>query len=123
MLVREALRDADDDLFAHLCADARLRSAAFFLARVRERAHWSMSAREESLAADLDANGLSAWGRLYNRLSGKLEFALEVPGRPARRFPVAMTRTLLEDPDPAVRRAAFMGANAAWARSADTTAA
>jgi oligoendopeptidase F len=121
--VREALRDADDDLFAELCADERLRSAAWFLARVRERARWSMSAPEESLAADLDATGLSAWARLYSRLSGKLEFALEVPGAPVRHLPVSMTRTLLEDPDPAVRRAAFSGANAAWARSADTIAA
>ena len=121
--VREALRDADDDLFAELCADERLRSVAFFLTRVRERARWSMSAAEESLAADLDPTGLSAWGRLYSRLTGKLEFELELPGRPVRHLPVSMTRTLLEDPDPAVRRAAFGGANAAWARSADTTAA
>ena len=123
VLVREALRDADDDLFAELCADERLRSAAFFLARVRERARWSMSAAEEGLAADLDQTGFSAWGRLYSRLSGKLEFALEVPGREVRHLPVSMTRTLLEDPEPAVRRAAFSGANAAWARSADSTAA
>ncbi len=123
VLLREALRAAGDDLFAELCADERLCSAAYFLARVRERARWSMSAPEENLAADLDANGLSAWGRLYSRLSGKLEFALEVPGRPVRHLPVSMTRTLLEDPDPAVRRAACTGANAAWARCADTAAA
>ncbi len=123
VVVGEALRNADDDLFAELCADERLRSAAFFLTRVRERARWSMSAAEEGLAADLDPTGLSAWGRLYSRLSGKLEFELEVPGREARHLPVSMTRTLLEDPDPAVRRAAFRGANTAWARSADTTAA
>lgn len=120
--VREALRDAGDDLFAVLCADERLRSASFFLARVRERARWSMSVAEESLAADLDPTGLSAWGRLYGRLSGKLEFELELPGRPVRHLPVSMTRTLLEDPDPALRRAAFIGSNAAWAASADTTA-
>lgn len=121
--VRAALRDADDDLFAELCADRRLRSAGFFLSRVRERARWSMGEAEEALAADLDATGLSAWGRLYSKLSGKLEFDLELPGRPSRRVPVALTRTLLEDPDPVVRRAAFRGANSAWARSADTTAA
>jgi len=123
VLVREALRDADDDLFADLCADERLRSAAYFLTRVRERARWSMSASEESLAADLDPTGLSAWGRLYSRLSGKLEFALELRSQPVRHLPVSMTRTLLEDPDPAVRSAAFSGANAAWARSSDTVAA
>jgi len=123
VLVREAVRAASDALFAELVADERLGSARFFLARMRERARWSMTAPEENLAADLDATGLAAWGRLYGQLTGKLEFELAVPGRPARHLPVSMTRTLLEDPDPAVRRAAFAGANAAWERTADVTAA
>jgi len=123
VLVRDAVRAASDALFAELVADERLGSARFFLARMRERARWSMTAPEENLAADLDATGLAAWGRLYGQLTGKLEFELAVPGRPARHLPVSMTRTLLEDPDPAVRRAAFAGANAAWERTADVTAA
>ncbi|MGH7291151.1 MAG: hypothetical protein ACREJT_08080, partial [Myxococcota bacterium] len=123
VLVREAVRAADDTRFAELVADERLRDARFFLTRLRERARWSMTEPEENLAADLDTTGLAAWGRLYGQLSGKLEFELAVPGRPARHLPVSMTRTLLEDPDPAVRRAAFDGANAAWARTADVTAA
>ena len=123
VLVREAVRAASDALFAELVADERLGSARFFLARMRARARWSMTAPEENLAADLDATGLAAWGRLYGQLTGKLEFELAVPGRPARHLPVSMTRTLLEDPDPAVRRAAFAGANASWERTADVTAA
>ena len=123
VLVREALRDADEDRFGELEADERLRSVGYFLSRVRDRARWSMSESEENLAADLDPTGLSAWGRLYSQLSGTLEFELEVPGQPVRHLPVSMTRTLLEDPDPRVRRAAFAGSNAAWARTADVTAA
>ena len=123
VVVRAAVRAADDALFAELVSDERLRSASFFLARLRERARWSMTEPEENLAADLDATGLAAWGRLYGQLSGKLEFELAVSGRPVRHLPVSMTRTLLEDPDPGVRRAAFKGANDAWARTADVTAA
>ncbi len=123
VFAREVLRAAPDDLFEELSADPRLDSARYFLTRVRERARWSMSAAEEGLAADLDPTGLSAWGRLYSRLSGKLEFALGVPGRPNRHLPVSMTRTLLEDPDAEVRSAAFRGSNAAWASIADSTAA
>jgi oligoendopeptidase F len=109
VLVREALREADDAAFAALAADARIRDVRFFWTRVRERARWTMSEAEENLAAELDPTGLSAWGRLYGQVSGKLEFELSVPGRPARHLPVSMTRTLLEDPDPAVRRAALAG--------------
>jgi pepF/M3 family oligoendopeptidase len=47
-------------------------------------------------------------------VSGKLEFDLELPGEPAQRHPVALTRSLLEDPRPAVRRAALLGSNRAW---------
>jgi oligoendopeptidase F len=82
-----------------------------------------MGTAEETRAAELEPSGLAAWGRLYGNLSGKLELALELPGRPTRHLPVSMTRTLLEDPDPVVRRAAFTGSNAAGARTADVTAA
>jgi oligoendopeptidase F len=121
--VREALRDASEADFAALLADARLDPVRVFWTRVRERARWSMSEPEEDLAADLDPTGLSAWGRLYGQVSGKLEFELAVPGQPSRHLPVSMTRTLLEDPDPAVRAAALRGSNAAWERAADVTAA
>jgi oligoendopeptidase F len=123
VLVREALRSADEELFDVLCADPRLESARYFLQRVRERARWSMGNAEENLAADLEPSGLAAWGRLYGNVSGKLVFELALPGQATRHLPVSMTRTLLEDPDPVVRRAAFHGANAAWARTADVTAA
>jgi oligoendopeptidase F len=121
--LRERLRDADDAAFAALLAAPSLAGATHFLERMRERARTSMSGELETLAAELDVTGLSAWGRLYSQMSARLEFDLAVPGQEVRRLPVAMTRSLLEDANAEVRRAAQAGANRAWEGVADTTAA
>ncbi|UCE84868.1 MAG: M3 family oligoendopeptidase [Deltaproteobacteria bacterium] len=121
--VRAALRDADDERFAQLVADPRLEGAAYMLARLRRAAAWTLAPELERLAAELDVTGLSAWGRLYDQVSGNLEFELARPGHARERMPIAMTRTLLEDADPAVRSAAFRGANHAWEGVADVMAA
>ena len=121
--VRTALRDAADADFDAIVADPRLAGAEHYLRRVRARAAWSMEPALEGLAADLEPTALSAWGRLYDQVSGGLTFELAVPGRAPESHPVSMTRTMLEDPDPAVRRAALAGSARAWAGVADTTAA
>ncbi|MCP4004857.1 MAG: M3 family oligoendopeptidase [bacterium] len=121
--IRAALDDCDDATFAELLADARLRDASYFVERLRERARWSMSTELEQLSADLGVNGLSAWGRLYSQVTGKLEFDFEIPGKASRRLPVAIARSLMEDPDPQTRTAAFRGANAAWEGVSDVMAA
>ena len=119
--VRSRLGEADEptDVLGH----DDLADAAHFLRRMRERARASMDADLETLAAELDVTGLSAWGRLYDRISGTLEFEFAPPGRAPERLPVSRARSLLGDADPAVRRAALRGANAAWEGVADTTAA
>jgi oligoendopeptidase F len=82
-----------------------------------------MSEPLETLAADLGVTGISAWGRLYDQVSGKLEFELKVPGEEPRRVPVSMARTLLEDASREVRTAALEGSNTAWETVGDVTAA
>jgi oligoendopeptidase F len=123
VVVRAALRDAGDDAFEALLEDERLRPCRYFLVRLRERARLSMDRDQEALAAELGVTGINAWGRLYDTVSGKLEFELAVPGRAPERLPVAATRSLLEHPDQAVRRAALEGSNAAWESVGDTLAA
>lgn len=121
--VRAALRAADDDAAQALEREPAVADVRYFVERLRQSASWSMSAELESLAADLDVTGLSAWGRLYDQVSGKLEFTLEVPGEAPRRLPVSATRSLLESPDAGTRRAALDGANAAWEGVADVVGA
>ncbi|MDG2308459.1 MAG: M3 family oligoendopeptidase [Candidatus Binatia bacterium] len=121
--LRAVFRDTADADFDALLETERLTPIAHFLGRTRDRARFSMDADLETLAADLDVTGLSAWGRLYDQVSGTLEFDLEVPGRPTERLPVSRARSLLGNGDPDVRRAALRGANTAWESVSSTTAA
>ena len=121
--VRWLLGALPEEHFEKLALHPELDGATYFLRRMREAAARSMPPELEGLAAELGVTGIGAFGRLYDRLTGTLEFELEVPGRPARRLPVAAVRTLLEDPDPAVRRAAKEGSNRAFASLAPVFAA
>jgi oligoendopeptidase F len=120
---RAALRQVDDEAFDVLLAIPEVFGAEHFLRRLRESATFTMEPDLEGLVAELDVDGLAAWGRLYNQTSGTLEFDLVVPGRETRTLPVAMSRSVLEDPDPAVRRGALSGSNAAWESRAEVFAA
>lgn len=121
--VRAGFKAAGDDAFAALLADERLADTGHHLRRLRTMAARTMDASLEGLSADLAVDGIGAWGRLYDKVSGNLELTLAVPGQEPRQVPVAMTRSLLEDADPAVRNATRDGAAAAWDSVADTVAA
>lgn len=120
---REALGRAPDDAFAALLSAPALAGAGFHLERLRDEARYAMDEPRESLAADLGVTGFSAWSRLYDRIAGTLELELALPGRAPTRHPVSQARTLMEDADPAVRRAAFAGSARAWSGVGETVAA
>lgn len=117
------LKVASDAAFAELVAEPRLASASWYLRRLRERARKSMDAALESLAADLEVTGFQAWERLYETTAGQLEFDLRGPDGTVRKVPMSLKVSLLEDPDPAVRKAVLEGSNAAWAAHGDMAAA
>lgn len=121
--VQSLLRALSPESFQALCLLPEVQPVAHFVERVRRRALVTMAPELEELAADLSVDGISAWGRLYDQVSGNLSFRLEVPGKAVETLPVAMTRSLLESPDARVRQAAMVGSGAAWQSVSDTTAA
>lgn len=123
VIARASLGQSTDDVFAGLLALEEMKPVQHFLRRLRDEAKRSMSAELEGLSAELAVDGIGGWGRLYDQVSGTLDFDLEVPGKETRRLPVSMTRSLLEDADPAVRQAAFVGSGKAWNSVGDTVAA
>ena len=106
---RASLAELDDAAFGRWVDRPDLAPVAYFLDRARRRARQSMSGSMEELAAELGVTGLSAWGRLYDRISGTLEFDLVVPGQAPKRLPVSQARSLMGDTDAEVRRAALIG--------------
>ena len=73
-----------------------------------------MSRGKEHLASDLGVDGIESWGRLYDRVSGRLTFEMEYPDGRQEQLPMSQRRALMEHPNRHVRRAAFVGGNKAW---------
>lgn len=107
-------KDASDEAFAALKARPELAGAEHFLERARTDARLTMTPELEALAADLGVDGLSAWGRLYDAIAGKLDFPMPDPTGGERRVPMSQKRMLLEDPDPTVRKIALKNSNQSW---------
>ncbi len=118
-----ACKSADDKIFAAFCARPALAGAHNYLNRLREEARRAMTSEKEILATDLGVDGIQAWGRLYDTVSAKLEFAMVYPDGKRARLPMSQRRSLMDDPDRRVRQAAFEGGNAAWQSVEDTAAA
>ena len=116
------LKDASEQEFEALVARPALTSARHLLEIMRKDAQFAMSPEREALAADLSVDGLDAWGRLYDTVSGKLSFQMDWPDGRQEEIPIAQRGSLMEGPDRAVRQAAFEGGNRAWECVEDVTA-
>ncbi|NLI79226.1 MAG: M3 family oligoendopeptidase [Candidatus Riflebacteria bacterium] len=121
--MKRGLKTAKDKDFDKFLARKELSTIAYFLHRVREEAQKTMAPELEILNADLGIDGISAWGRLYNTVAGKLEFDMTFPDGRRERLPMSQRRSLMEDVDRRVRQAAFRQGNEAWGTMADVTAA
>jgi oligoendopeptidase F len=117
------LREVDDEVFEAFTAREKLAPVAHSIRRDRERARKQMSPVEEKLAADLAVDGVHAWGRLYDKVTGKLEFEMRWPDGKVETLPISRWRSLMENPDRAVGRAAFEGGNRSWKGIEDVCAA
>ncbi len=118
-----AIKVARDEAFSSLLARPALSGAGNYLKRLREEARRAMPADKEILAADLGVDGVQAWGRLYDTLSAKLEFNMVFPDGHCERLPISQRRSLMEQPDRRVRKAAFDGGNGAWQQLENVAAA
>ncbi len=117
------VKETPDEIFASFIAQHSLDGAQNYLKRLREEARRAMSTEKEILATDLGLDGIQAWGRLYDKISSRLEFDMLYPDGNRERLPMSQRRSLLEHPDRRVRKAAFDGSNAAWQSVEDAAAA
>ena len=113
--VMDALRLVSDHDFELLVKHPELVTAKYRLGRLRQEAAWNLEPELEILAAELGVDGIQAWGRLYDEVSGKLTFPMPDPETgEERQVPMAQKRSLLEDPDPEVRGMVLERSNKAW---------
>jgi oligoendopeptidase F len=89
------------------------RTHAYALVKAEQQARYQMEEGEEKLAAELRPSGITAWARLHGNLSAMLTADVALPnGR--KTLPIAQVRSLANDPNREVRRAAFEAELAAW---------
>ncbi len=121
-LVR-AFKTADAEGFEAFVQRPALKPIAYALEKIHARSRFSMSPALERLATDLNLDGIQAWGRLYDRLSGKLNFTLRLADGKTEVKPISQWRSLMAHTDRRIGRAAFEAGNRAWQSIEDTCAA
>ena len=114
-------RAPDDDVEAWL-ADEATAPARFSVEHSRKRRHELLGIEEETLAAALAEDGIHAWGRLYDQLSGTLTCEVML-GNEARTVGLAEASSLMLKPDDALRENAWRAVNGAWEEHAESCAA
>ena len=117
-----ALKNIPEQTFADFLKKPSLSDARNYLNRLREEAGRAMSSDKEALATDLGIDGIQAWGQLYDTVSSKLEFDMVFPDGTRKTLPMSQRRSLMDNPDRRVRKAAFEGGNAAWQTIEDAAA-
>ena len=121
--LQSALAALSEEGFDKLLVDPSLKGAEHAVRRMRTQGRQQMKSELEALAADLNVNGLHAWGRLYDTLTGKMTFDMTFPDGHTESVPMARRRALMSDPDRRLREAAFHAGQKPWLDHADTLAA
>lgn len=110
---------SDDELKTFAAADDRLHRIEFFLEDCRANARLRMAKDQELLASELDVDGLHAWGRLYDRISGDLRVDLMEKGELVKK---STGQVRLDVADRKTRENNFFALEKAWKTVADTCA-
>ncbi len=115
-----ALRDVDPPTLERFAgANPTLAANAFFLKDRRERARLRLPKDMENLAADLSVDGIHAWSRLYDRISGALRVQVMERGEVVSKSP---GQVQLDSPERTVRQNNFYASDKAWSEIGDTCA-
>jgi oligoendopeptidase F len=109
-----AFAQQEDEAWNKLVTETDLRTVAFNLNEQRELARKKMAPELEALANELATDGYHGWDRLYGVMAGDKEVTFE--GKPISLG--QLQNKYMDDPDRAVRQAAFELFEKSWAELA-----
>ena len=119
--VKQKLKELSDEQYESLIQSSpELTTIRFSLDETRAQAAKMMDTSRETLASQLSVDGITAWGRLYTKLSGSLKVQVMEKGRLVSKS-VSQVRT--DSPEPTVRQNNFYAADTAWQSIQDSCAA
>ena len=105
--------EASDADFEAFVSRPDLADAAPALQQFRRGSPLRLSRELEAFKVQLDREALTAWGRQYHLIQGRLEGEIEMEGA-RRTVGIAELAALRAHADPAVRKAASTASDAAW---------
>ncbi len=115
-----AFREISDEQLKEFAAgDPRMERVRFFLEDSRANAQLRLPKDLEMLSAELGVDGIHAWGRLYDRISGELKVELMEKGEIVKKSP---GQVRLDVMDRKTRENNFHALEKAWGKVADTCA-
>ena len=106
-----------EQLVECLAASPELERIGYWLSDQRTLASLRLPRDQELLAAELDVDGLHAWGRLYDRLSGALRISVMEQGELVERSPGQIQ---FDSADRTVRQNNYFASVKAWRSVSDT---
>jgi oligoendopeptidase F len=113
----------DEVADAYLALSAETGHNAFLLGHSRKLRDHLLSLEEENMLSAYEVPGIKAWGTLYTDLSATIKVRLEQPGGTTKVMGGAAAAGLLDNPDEAVRKCAWLGIKQAWLAHTETCAA
>ncbi|HVJ66340.1 MAG TPA: M3 family oligoendopeptidase [Caulifigura sp.] len=112
-------RSTEADYSECMASSQPLKSIGFFLDECRRSAKFRLPKEQELLSADLAVDGIMAWSRLYDRISGSLKIEVMEKGEVVRKSPGQVT---FDSPERTIRENNYCAASKAWKSIADTCA-
>ena len=109
----------EESIDAACAADAGLAEVRFYLDELKLKSQLRFPEELEDLASELAVDGLHAWGRLYDRVSGSLRIPIQVKGEITERSP---GQVHFDSADRGVRENNFHAADKAWSTIGDVCA-
>ena len=116
------LKRADTDVVESFLNDERTAPSRFQVEHGRRRRHELLPLEQETLITGLAQDGIHAWGRLYDQLSGSLTCDVNVDGE-SKTMGIAEASGLMLRPDDGLRESAWRAINGAWDQHGESCAA
>ena len=120
--LRQFLDLAPGDVVDAYLDDPDVEPSRFAVEHSRKRRHEILPLAEENLATSLGEDGIHAWGRLYDQLSGTLSCDVTI-GNELRSMGIAEAAGLMQRPDDRLRENAWRAINASWEQHEESCAA
>jgi len=110
----QKLAPLSDQQFARLAATAELASGGYRIELLRRESKIALSERDETLIAELTADGRDRWARVAAETLAQTTLVLQMPSGASEKRPMSERYELASSPDARIRRATFDALNAAF---------